>query len=193
MNPQQNQIMQVQQPAQAPAQPPSMVSALDNMPLVNYVKVISYGVTIFNGLPACMLEWTTANRIRLVRIDENTNRPLGLELDVDPSQITKVKISFDYLYITAAGRHLKLNFNSRASSFLLAGAAASPFIGLAALAAQGNAAKDKGIHWWYENLRAYAPYAKSGNLGVTYIIIGAISVVALVLLVFIVAIISSMK
>jgi hypothetical protein len=193
MNPQQNQIMQVQQPAQAPAQPPSMVSALDNMPLVNYAKVISYGATIFNGLPACMLEWTTTNRIRLVRIDENTNRPLGLELDVDPSQITKVKISFDYLYITAAGRNLKLNFNSRASSFLLAGAAATPFIGLAALAAQGNAAKDKGIHWWYENLRMYAPYAKSGNLGVTYIIIGAISGVALVLLVFIVAIISSMK
>ena len=193
MNPQQNQIMQVQQPAQAPAQPPSMVSALDNMPLVNYAKVISYGATIFNGLPACMLEWTTTNRIRLVRIDENTNRPLGLELDVDPSQITKVKISFDYLYITAAGRNLKLNFNSRASSFLLAGAAATPFIGLAALAAQGNAAKDKGIHWWYENLRMYAPYAKSGNLGVTYIIVGAISGVALVLLVFIVAIISSMK
>lgn len=186
-------MMQVQQPAQAPAQPTSMVSALDNMPLVNYVKVISYGVTIFNGLPACMLEWTTANRIRLVRIDENTNRPLGLELDVDPSQITKVKISFDYLYITAAGRHLKLNFNSRASSFLLAGTAAIPIIGLTALAAQGNAAKDKGIHWWYENLRLYAPYAKSGNLGVTYIIIGAISGVALVLLVFIVAIISSMK
>lgn len=193
MNPQQNQIMQVQQPAQAPAQPTSMVSALDNVPLVNYVKVISYGVTIFNDSPACMLEWTTANRIRLVRIDENTNRPLGLELDVDLSQITKVKISFDYLYITAAGRNLKLNFNSRASSFLLAGAAATPFIGLAALAAQGNAAKDKGIHWWYENLRTYAPYAKSGNLGVTYIIIGAISGVALVLLVFIVAIISSMK
>lgn len=193
MNPQQNQIMQVQQPAQAPAQPPSMVSALDNMPLVNCVKVISYGVTIFNGLPACMLEWTTTNRIRLVRIDDNTNRPLGLELDVDPSQITKVKISFDYLYITAAGRHLKLNFNSRASSFLLAGTAAIPIIGLTALAAQGNAAKDKGIHWWYENLRLYAPYAKSGNLGVTYIIIGAISGVALVLLVFIVAIISSMK
>lgn len=193
MNPQQNQIMQAQQPAQAPAQPPSMVSALDNMPLVNCVKVISYGVTIFNDSPACMLEWTTANRIRLVRIDENTNRPLGLELDVDPSQITKVKISFDYLYITAAGRNLKLNFNSRASSFLLAGAAATPFIGLAALAAQGNAAKDKGIHWWYENLRMYAPYAKSGNLGVTYIIVGAISGVALVLLVFIVAIISSMK
>ena len=185
MNPQQNQIMQMQQPVQAPVQPPSMVSALDNMPLVNYVKVISYGVTIFNGLPACILEWTTANRIRLVRIDENTNRPLGLELDVDLSQITKVKISFDYLYITAAGRNLKLNFNSRASSFLLAG--------LAALAAQGNAAKDKGIHWWYENLRLYAPYAKSGNLGVTYIIIGAISGVALVILVFIVAIISSMK
>ena len=193
MNPQQNQIMQAQQPAQAPAQPPSMVSALDNMPLVNCVKVINYGATIFNGLPACMLEWTTTNRIRLVRIDENTNRPLGLELDVDPSQITKVKISFDYLYITAAGRNLKLNFNSRASSFLLAGAAATPFIGLAALAAQGNAAKDKGIHWWYENLRMYAPYAKSGNLGVTYIIVGAISGVALVLLVFIVAIISSMK
>ena len=193
MNPQQNQIMQMQQPAQAPVQPPSMVSALDNMPLVNYAKVISYGATIFNGLPACMLEWTTTNRIRLVRIDENTNRPLGFELDVDPSQITKVKISFDYLYITAAGRNLKLNFNSRASSFLLAGAAATPFIGLAALAAQGNAAKDKGIHWWYENLRMYAPYAKSGNLGVTYIIIGAISGVALVLLVFIVAIISSMK
>ena len=193
MNPQQNQIMQVQQPAQAPAQPPSMVSALDNMPLVNYAKVISYGATIFNGLPACMLEWTTTNRIRLVRIDENTNRPLGLELDVDPSQITKVKISFDYLYITAAGRNLKLNFNSRASSFLLAGAAATPFIGLAALAAQGNAAKDKGIHWWYENLRMYAPYVKSGNLGVTYIIVGAISGVALVILVFIVAIISSMK
>ena len=193
MNPQQNQIMQVQQPAQAPTQPTLMVSALDNVPLVNYVKVISYGVTIFNDSPACMLEWTTANRIRLVRIDENTNRPLGLELDVDPSQITKVKISFDYLYITAAGRNLKLNFNSRASSFLLAGAAATPFIGLAALAAQGNAAKDKGIHWWYENLRLYAPYAKSGNLGVTYIIIGAISGVALVLLVFIVAIISSMK
>ena len=193
MNPQQNQIMQVQQPAQAPAQPTSMVSALDNVPLVNYVKVISYGVTIFNDSPACMLEWTTANRIRLVRIDENTNRPLGLELDVDLSQITKVKISFDYLYITAAGRNLKLNFNSRASSFLLAGAVATSFIGLAALAAQGNAAKDKGIHWWYENLRTYAPYAKSGNLGVTYIIIGAISGVALVLLVFIVAIISSMK
>ena len=193
MNPQQNQIMQVQQPAQVPVQPTSMVSALDNVPLVNYVKVISYGVTIFNDSPACMLEWTTANRIRLVRIDENTNRPLGLELDVDLSQITKVKISFDYLYITAAGRNLKLNFNSRASSFLLAGAAATPFIGLAALAAQGNAAKDKGIHWWYENLRTYAPYAKSGNLGVTYIIIGAISGVALVLLVFIVAIISSMK
>ena len=193
MNPQQNQIMQVQQPAQAPAQPSSMVSALDNMPLVNYVKVISYGVTIFNGLPACMLEWTTTNRIRLVRIDENTNRPLGLELDVDPSQITKVKISFDYLYITAAGRHLKLNFNSRASSFLLAGAAASPFIGLAALAAQGNAAKDKGIHWWYENLRLYAPYAKSGNLGVTAMVVGTVSGVVLVLLVFIVAIISSMK
>lgn len=193
MNPQQNQMMQMQQPAQAPAQPPSMVSALDNMPLVNYAKVISYGATIFNGLPACMLEWTTTNRIRLVRIDENTNRPLGLELDVDPSQITKVKISFDYLYITAAGRNLKLNFNSRASSFLLAGAAATPFIGLAALAAQGNAAKDKGIHWWYENLCMYAPYAKSGNLGVTYIIVGAISGVALVLLVFIVAIISSMK
>ena len=179
MNPQQNQIMQVQQPSQMPAQPPSMVSALDNMPLVNYVKVISYGTTIFNGLPACILEWTTTNRIRLVRIDESTNQPLGLEFDVDLSQITKVKISFDYLYITAAGRHLKLNFNSRASSFLLA--------------AQGTAAKDKGIHWWYENLRMYAPYAKSGNLGVTYIIIGAISGVALVILVFIVAIISSMK
>lgn len=193
MNPQQNQIMQVQQPAQAPTQPTLMVSALDNVPLVNYVKVISYGVTIFNDSPACMLEWTTANRIRLVRIDENTNRPLGLELDVDLSQITKVKISFDYLYITAAGRNLKLNFNSRAGSFLLAGAAATPFIGLAVLAAQGNAAKDKGIHWWYENLRTYAPYAKSGNLGVTYIIVGAISGVVLVLLVFIVAIISSMK
>ena len=55
MNPQQNQIMQVQQPAQAPAQPTSMVSALDNVPLVNYLKVISYGVTIFNDSPACML------------------------------------------------------------------------------------------------------------------------------------------
>lgn len=193
MNPQQNQIMQVQQPAQVSVQPTSMVSALDNVPLVNYVKVISYGVTIFNGLPACILEWTAANRIRLVRIDESTNQPLGLELDVDPSQITKVKISFDYLYITAAGRNLKLNFNSRASSFLLAGAAATPFIGLAALAAQGNAAKDKGIYWWYENLRMYAPYAKSGNLGVTYIIVGVISGVVLVLLVFIIAIISSMK
>ena len=193
MNPQQNQIMQVQQPAQAPVQPPSMVSALDNMPLVNCVKVISYGVTIFNGLPACMLEWTTTNRIRLVRIDENTNRPLGLELDVDPSQITKVKISFDYLYITAAGRHLKLNFNSRASSFLLAGAAASPFIGLAALAAQGTAAKDKGIHWWYENLRTYAPYAKSGNLALTSISIVIVSGFALVLIIIIIAIVSSMR
>ena len=38
MNPQQNQIMQVQQPAQVPVQPTSMVSALDNVPLVNYVK-----------------------------------------------------------------------------------------------------------------------------------------------------------
>ena len=193
MNPQQNQIMQVQQPSQMPAQPPSMVSALDNMPLVNYVKVISYGTTIFNGLPACILEWTTTNRIRLVRIDESTNQPLGLEFDVDLSQITKVKISFDYLYITAAGRHLKLNFNSRASSFLLAGAAASPFIGLAALAAQGTAAKDKGIHWWYENLRMYAPYAKSGNLGVTSISIGIVSGFALVLIIIIIAIVSSMR
>ena len=56
MNPQQNQIMQVQQPAQVPVQPTSMVSALDNVPLVNYVKVISYGVMIFNDSPACMLE-----------------------------------------------------------------------------------------------------------------------------------------
>ena len=193
MNPQQNQIMQVQQPAQVPVQPTSMVSALDNVPLVNYVKVISYGVTIFNDSPACMLEWTTANRIRLVRIDENTNRPLGLELDVDPSQITKVKINFDYLYITAAGRRLNLNFNGRASLFLLASAAVSPVIGFTTLAAQGNAANNKGIHWWYENLRLYAPYAKSGNLGVTAMVVGTISGVALVLLVFIVAIISSMK
>lgn len=138
MNPQQNQIMQVQQPAQVPVQPTSMVSALDNVPLVNYVKVISYGVTIFNDSPACMLEWTTANRIRLVRIDENTNRPLGLELDVDPSQITKVKINFDHLYITAAGRRLNLNFNGRASPFLLASAAVSPVIGFTTLAAQGK-------------------------------------------------------
>ena len=154
MNPQQNQIMQVQQPAQVPVQPTSMVSALDNVPLVNYVKVISYGVTIFNDSPACMLEWTTANRIRLVRIDENTNRE---------------------------------------SLFLLASAAVSPVIGFTTLAAQGNAANDKGIHWWYENLRLYAPYAKSGNLGVTAMVVGTVSGVALVLLVFIVAIISSIK
>lgn len=75
----------------------------------------------------------------------------------------------------------------------MAGAAATPFVGLVALAAQGNAAKDKGIYWWYESLRMYAPYAKSGNLGVTYIIVGVISGVVLVLLVFIIAIISSMK
>ena len=117
----------------------------------------------------------------------------GLSLMLTSVRLRKLKLALIIYYITAAGRHLKLNFNSRASSFLLAGAAASPFIGLAALAAQGTAAKDKGIHWWYENLRTYAPYAKSGNLGVTYIIIGAISGVALVILVFIVAIISSMK
>lgn len=193
MNPQQNQMMQMQQPAQAPVQPPSMVSALDNMPLVNYVKVISYGVTIFNDSPACMLEWTTANRIRLVRIDENTSRPLGLEFDVDISQITKVKISFDHLYITAAGRHLKLDFNDRASPFLLAGTAASPLIGLTALTAQGYAASNKGIHWWYENLRTYAPYAKSGNLALTSISIGIVSGFALVLIIIIIAIVSSMR
>lgn len=83
-----------------------MVSALDNVPLVNYVKVISYGVTIFNDSLACMLEWTTANRIRLVRIDENTNRRWGLSLMLI-LQITKVKINFDHLYIGSCWRTSK--------------------------------------------------------------------------------------
>jgi len=106
MNPQQNQIMQMQQLAQAPAQPPSMVCRL-------------------------------------------------------------------------------VHWNARQL--------AAPFIGLAALAAQGTAAKDKGIHWWYENLRMYAPYAKSGNLALTSISIGMVSGFALVLIIIIIAIVSSMR
>ena len=59
-------------------------SVFDGTPLVMATPVSHYrNRTVFSQVP-CILEWTTANRIRAIDFDSKTNQMVGAVLDIDP-------------------------------------------------------------------------------------------------------------
>lgn len=167
MNPQiqSPQAMGVNQGGQPVQQSSQMLSSYDQMPLIacSYVNKFN-NMTIF-GMSVCALEWTTANRIRLIRLDDATGRPLGVEFDIDPSQVTKISQNTYMLTIGIGGRDVRFDFAPRQGKGIVAlGMALFGILGASiALASRTNKARQNGLDWWVEALRNAAPYAKVVN------------------------------
>lgn len=74
-------------------------SIFDGTPLVMATPVSHYhNRTVFSQVP-CILEWTTANRIRAIDFDSKTNQMVGVVLDIDPQQITKAAVEASFIII----------------------------------------------------------------------------------------------
>lgn len=154
----------VMQPAPQPA-PAAMdanySSVFDGTPLVMATPVSHYrNRTIFSQVP-CVLEWTTANRIRAVDFDPQTNQMIGVVLDIDPQQITKAAVEASFIIIWVNGQRIQFDF-AGAHAQLLAGlgAAVSPGIGGVLYGHNVERALDNDYDWWWAAIQAYAPYAK---------------------------------
>lgn len=157
----------VMQPAPQPA--PVMMDAnyssvFDGTPLVMATPVSHYrNRTIFSQVP-CVLEWTTANRIRAVDFDPQTNQMIGVVLDIDPQQITKAAVEASFIIIWVNGQRIQFDF-AGASAQLLAGlgAAMSPGIGGTLYGHNIEQALNNDYDWWWAAIQAYAPFAKLVN------------------------------
>lgn len=157
----------VMQPAPQPA--PVMMDAnyssvFDGTPLVMATPVSHYrNRTIFSQVP-CVLEWTTANRIRAVDFDPQTNQMIGVVLDIDPQQITKAAVEASFIIIWVNGQRIQFDF-AGASAQLLAGlgAAVSPGVGGALYGHNIERALNNDYDWWWAAIQAYAPFAKLVN------------------------------
>jgi hypothetical protein len=154
----------VMQPAPQPA-PAAMnanySSVFDGTPLVMATPVLHYhNRTILSQVP-CILEWTTANRIRAVDFDPQTNQMIGVVLDIDPQQITKAAVEASFIIIWVNGQRIQFDF-AGAHAQLLAGlgAAVSPGIGGVLYGHNVERALDNDYDWWWAAIQAYAPYAK---------------------------------
>ncbi len=136
-------------------------SVFDGTPLVMATPVSHYhNRTVFSQVP-CILEWTTANRIRAIDFDPKTNQMVGVVLDIDPQQITKAAVKASFIIIWVNGQRIQFDF-AGASAQLLAGlgAAVSPGVGGALYGYNIEQALDNDYDWWWAAIQAYAPYAK---------------------------------
>ena len=132
-SPAQQLVPLVMQPApqSAPAAMDANYSSVfDGTPLVMATPVSHYhNRTVFSQVP-CVLEWTTANRIRAVDFNPQTNQMIGVVLDIDPQQITKAAVEASFIIIWVNSQRIQFDF-AGASAQLLAGlgAAVSPGVG----------------------------------------------------------------
>ncbi len=136
-------------------------SVFDGTPLVMATPVSHYhNRTVFSQVP-CILEWTTANRIRAIDFDSKTNQMVGVVLDIDPQQITKAAVEASFIIIWVNGQRIQFDF-AGASAQLLAGlgAAVSPGVGGALYGYNIEQALDNDYDWWWAAIQAYALYAK---------------------------------
>lgn len=136
-------------------------SVFDGTPLVMATPVSHYrNRTVFSQVP-CILEWTTANRIRAIDFDSKTNQMVGVVLDIDPQQITKAAVEASFITIWVNGQRIQFDF-AGAHAQLLAGlgAAVSPGIGGVLYGHNVERALDNDYDWWWAAIQAYAPYAK---------------------------------
>jgi len=152
------------QPAPQPA-PAAMdanySSVFDGTPLVMATPVSHYhNRTVFSQVP-CILEWTTANRIRAIDFDSKTNQMVGVVLDIDPQQITKAAVEASFIIIWVNGQRIQFDFAGASAQLLTGlGAAVSPGIGGVLYGHNVERALDNDYDWWWTALQAYAPYAK---------------------------------
>lgn len=115
---------------------------------------------------------------------------LGVVFDVEPGQISKLKLDISMLHIGVNGQNYIMDFAGDKGRY--DGAIVdviSPLIGLAVLGNRSKKADSNGVSWWFHNLQAYAPYARATNnkqnmpmiigitLGVTLLIIVLIGVI----------------
>lgn len=152
------------QPAPQPA--PVMMDAnyssvFDGTPLVMATPVSHYrNRTIFSQVP-CVLEWTTANRIRAIDFDSKTNQMIGVVLDIDPQQITKAAVEASFIIIWVNGQRIQFDFAGASAQLLTGlGAAVSPGIGGTLYGHNIEQAFNNDYDWWWAAIQAYAPYAK---------------------------------
>ena len=139
----------------------SYSSVFDGTPLVMATPVSHYhNRTVFSQVP-CVLEWTTANRIRAVDFNPQTNQMIGVVLDIDPQQITKAAVEASFIIIWVNSQRIQFDF-AGASAQLLAGlgAAVSPGVGGALYGHNIERALNNDYDWWWAAIQAYAPYAK---------------------------------
>lgn len=154
----------VVQPAAQPA-PAAMdanySSVFDGTPLVMATPVSHYhNRTVFSQVP-CILEWTTANRIRAIDFDSKTNQMVGVVLDIDPQQITKAAVEASFIIIWVNGQRIQFDFAGAHAQLLTGlGAAVSPGIGGVLYGHNVERALDNDYDWWWAAIQAYAPYAK---------------------------------
>ena len=157
----------VMQPAPQPA-PAAMnanySSVFDGTPLVMATPVLHYhNRTIFSQVP-CVLEWTTANRIRTVDFDPQTNQMIGVVLDIDPQQITKAAVEASFIIIWVNGQRIQFDFAGASTQLLTGlGAAVSPGIGGTLYGHNIEQAFNNDYDWWWAAIQAYAPFAKLVN------------------------------
>lgn len=154
----------VMQPAPQPA-PAAMdanySSVFDGTPLVMATPVSHYhNRTVFSQVP-CILEWTTANRIRAIDFDSKTNQMVGVIFDIDPQQITKAAVEASFIIIWVNGQRIQFDFAGASAQLLTGlGAAVSPGIGGILYGHNIERALDNDYDWWWAAIQAYAPYAK---------------------------------
>ncbi len=154
----------VMQPAPQPA-PAAMdanySSVFDGTPLVMATPVSHYhNRTVFSQVP-CILEWTTANRIRVIDCNPQTNQMVGVVLDIDPQQITKAAVKASFIIIWVNGQRIQFDFAGAHAQLLTGlGAAVSPGIGGVLYGHNVERALDNDYDWWWAAIQAYAPYAK---------------------------------
>ena len=157
----------VMQPAPQPApvvMDANYSSVFDGTPLVMATPVSHYhNRTIFSQVP-CVLEWTTANRIRTVDFDPQTNQMIGVVLDIDPQQITKAAVEASFIIIWVNGQRIQFDFAGASTQLLTGlGAAVSPGIGGTLYGHNIEQAFNNDYDWWWAAIQAYAPFAKLVN------------------------------
>ena len=146
-----------------------VVSVFDQAPLISATLVGKFNnITIFN-MSTCYLEWTTANRIRLIRLDNSTLQPIDVEFDIDPSQITKIVSNVYLLTIYINGKGVQLDFGMPGGSgnIALATGLFGSLGGNIALANRADQASNNGLLWWIQALSSAAPQAKIKEIGTT--------------------------